>query len=55
MSNLIDTLVQAQVKVSLPEHVQPELLAELNRHKQELAEVERDLHNSFVLRFFSNV
>ncbi|KAH9915483.1 uncharacterized protein B0H18DRAFT_1041404 [Fomitopsis serialis] len=46
VSDLIDELVAEQVKALLPQHIRPELLAELARHKQELAEVERDLHNS---------
>ncbi|EPS96643.1 hypothetical protein FOMPIDRAFT_52894, partial [Fomitopsis schrenkii] len=46
VSGLIDRLVQDQVKELLPEHVKPELIEELERHKRELADVERDLHNS---------
>ncbi|KAI0728886.1 hypothetical protein C8Q72DRAFT_832493 [Fomitopsis betulina] len=46
VSDLIDQLVQDQVKVLLLEHVKPELINELESHKRELAEVERDLHNS---------
>lgn len=48
VSDLIDQLVKDQVATLLPEHIKPELIQELERHERELAEVERDLHNSCV-------
>ena len=48
VSDLIDQLVKDQVAALLPEHIKPELIQELERHERELAEVERDLHNSWV-------
>ena len=43
---MIDQLVMDQVAALLAEYVKPELIQELKLHERELAEVERDLHNS---------
>lgn len=46
VSDLIDQIVEDQVVKLLPQHIKPELMQELKRHERELAEVERELHNS---------
>ncbi|KAH9915910.1 uncharacterized protein B0H18DRAFT_1039720 [Fomitopsis serialis] len=46
VSEMIDELVKEQVELLLPQHVPQALVAELQSHKLELAEVERNLHNS---------
>ncbi|KAI0733759.1 hypothetical protein C8Q72DRAFT_810632 [Fomitopsis betulina] len=46
VSDLVDQIVRDEVKNLLHEHIKPELINELESHKRELAEVERDLHNS---------
>lgn len=46
VSDLIDQIVEDQVVELLPQHIKPELMQELKRHERELAEVERELHNS---------
>ncbi|EIW53939.1 uncharacterized protein TRAVEDRAFT_131818, partial [Trametes versicolor FP-101664 SS1] len=46
----IDDLVKAQVALQLPNHLPPGQLEEIQRHKDELAQLELELHNAESVR-----
>lgn len=47
----INAMVKAEVSENLKHHIPDDLQAELKKNKQELEDIQRDLHNSYVACF----